>query len=268
MKLNRKLLSTFLLALINFYGCGAGGTGLVTPAPTLTGNWEIAGQVIDPHQLDSNGNPAVVTISSFALLSQNGTSVSGTVEDGYCFSPPSTFEVSGTLINDQLMLTPKNTTPTSSPQFSLTATVSPNFMTFQGAVFDQSACGFIPKSFGVTGHPYVSGAGVWAGSVISASGPTMTTKLNLVEAGPGSSGFPALSGEVVISGSPCFTSGSFAGVQIGNNLHGTIHTTNGEIVIPGFSGAFLDPSNQLIFSYSVQGGTCNGDNAQGTLIRQ
>jgi hypothetical protein len=75
---------------------------------------------------------------------------------------------------------------------------------------------------------------------------------------------------VTFSNSPCFTSGTLSGNQVGSTISGIINTPNGTIQIPqvGGTGAFLDSNNQLAMTYSVEGGTCNGDNDQGTLIHQ
>jgi len=268
MKRNRKLFFVFLLALGSSYGCGENAKYPGSPTLTLTGNWIISGQVIDPSRLDPNGNPAIMTIVSAAQLSQNGTAVSGMIEETFCFGAFSTFNVSGTLIDGQLTLAPTNPPPPSPLQFSVTANVSPDFKSFQGEVINFAGCTPVPSTFGVTGRPDSSAVGHWVGAIASAAGPVMNMRLNLNQAGTDASGVPALSGEVTISGSPCFASGTFTGNQIGRKLSGIIHTTNGDFQIPGFDGASLDPGNQLNFTYFIQGGSCNGDNGHGSLARE
>jgi len=270
MKSNRSYRFAFLLALLHFYGCGdLAGLGPNATAPTFTGNWNLVGEILNPNVLDGNGNPTYTPITSWAFLSQDGTSVSGMVVDNYCLPLESTYPVTGSLNNGQLTLTPSGPPPLPIERFTLSATVSASLNTLQGNGLNYETCAS-SLPFTVNGQQIASFAGKWAGTVKSVSGPSTTISVNLIEGGPDSSGFPALSGNATISGSPCFTTGAFAGHQIGNTLAGIISTKNGNIQIPQIGGpvANLDSSNQLLITYSVQGGSCNGDNAQGALSRQ
>jgi hypothetical protein len=272
MKLYNSLRIAFSLSILSFYGCGGAGiTNTITFMPTLTGNWVMSVEVPDPGKLDQNGNITYITRNSWAFLSQDGTSVSGTVEDNSCYPSQATFPVTGSLIGGQLTLIPTFKLPLEFGNFSLNATVSANLTTFQGETMKNS-CGLppVPLPLTTTGQQVASFAGTWTGTLTSVSGPSATIAATITEAGPDGTEFPSLSGNVTISGSPCFTAGTLAGNQIGNSLSATITTTNGTIEIPeiGSGGAFLNSGDQLSVSYSVQGGTCNGDYAQGTLTTQ
>jgi hypothetical protein len=270
MKLYNRLRIAFSLSILSFYGCGSAGiTNTTTPTPTLTGNWVMSVEVPDPSKLDQNGNITYITRNSVAFLSQDGTSVSGTVEDNSCYPSQATFPVTGSLISGQLTLMPTFKLPPEFGTFSLNATVSANLTTFQGETLE-NGCGLPIPLLTTTGQQVASFAGTWTGTLTSVSGPSATIAATIIEAGPDGTGFPSLSGNVTISGSPCFTAGTLAGNQVGNSLSATITTTNGTIEIPELLGvgAFLNSSNQLVVTYSVQGGTCNGDYAQGTLTTQ
>jgi len=265
MELPRSLGIIALLSVMNFCSCGS--TNLTT-VPTITGNWVISAEIPNPGVLDPTGNPTYTTVNSWAYLSQDGTSVSGMVVDNLCY--PSTFPVSGSLNSGHLRLMGEVTLPTEVENFLLDATVSPNLTTLQGdSIINPSHCGVSPV-FMTNGQQVESFAGTWTGILTSVSGPSATVSVTITEGGPGVNGFPDLSGNVIFSNSPCFTSGTLAGNQTGNLLSGIIKTTDGTIEIPQIGGmsAFLDPSNQMVISYSVQGGTCNGDYDQGTLTRR
>jgi hypothetical protein len=262
MKLNSNLKIAFSLSILSLCGCGSPGTtNTITPAPTLTGNWEIIQEIPNPVVIGGN-----TRFSSRAFLSQNGASVSGMVDDYVCYPAP--FPVVGSLDGSQLTLMSAVTLPPGFTRFFLSATVCTNLTTLQGGT-SPSGCEF-PPVLTTTGQQVASFAGSWMGTLTSVTGSSATISATILEAGPDSSGFPVLSGNVVISGSPCFTAGTLAGNQVGKSLSANISTTNGTIEIPqlGGGGAFLDSSNLLSVSYSVRGGTCNGDYALGTLTRQ
>jgi hypothetical protein len=267
MKLSRSLGIVVLLSVINF--CSCGGASLAT-APSMTGNWLLSVKILNQRVLDPAGNPTYSTVNSWAYLSQDGTSVTGTIEDNSCYAVLGIFPVTGSLIGDHLTLQSAVTLPPESENFVLNATVSANFTTLQGETINTPlSCGPIP-ALTTTGQQIESFSGTWKGTITSVSGPSATISATIVEAGAGSSGFPVLSGSVTFSNSPCFTSGTLAGNQTGPIFSGTISTTNGTLEIPQIGDSVISQvsGNQLFFSYSVQGGTCNGDYAQGTLTRQ
>jgi hypothetical protein len=192
------------------------------------------------------------------------------LEDNFCFPGRSTFPVTGSLNSSHLALAPAVAPPPGFENFYLNATVSTSLTTLQGEIMSSPpGCGF-PSVLIATGQQVASFAGSWMGTLTSVTGPSATISATITEAGADSSGFPVLSGNVTFSNSSCFTSGALAGNQIGPTLLGRISTTNGTLEIPqiGNSDTFLVSSNQLSVSYSVQGGTCNGDYAKGTLTRQ
>lgn len=172
--------------------------------------------------------------------------------------------VSGSLNSGQLVLNSGTANPIEN--FSLNASVSASLTSFQGQLmYSSSPCNSY-QTYGVTGQHLPSVAGNWSGTAVSASGPVATITASISEAGPDSSGFPALSGNVTFSGLPCFTQGNLSGNQVGIYVNASISTTNGTILIP--LGSALNSTGQLAISYSVEGGTCNGDSGSGMLSRQ
>jgi hypothetical protein len=167
------------------------------------------------------------------------------------------------------MLKPTLTLPSGFGNFLINAKVSTDLTTFDGLTV--SGCHLpVPPVVTTTGQQIASIAGPWKGTLTSVSGSSATISITIIEVGPDATGFPSLSGKVTFSNSPCFKSGTLAGNQIGTRFSGLINTSNGTIHIPqvGGPGSFLDLNNQLAMSYSVEGGTCNGDYVSGTLVRQ
>jgi hypothetical protein len=191
------------------------------------------------------------------------------IEDNFCYPGRTTFRITGSLNSSHLTLAPAVAPPPGFENFYLNATVSTSLTTLQGEIATSPSCG-LPPVLTATGQQVASFAGSWMGTLTSITGPSATISATIIEAGADSGGFPVLSGNVTFSNSSCFTSGTLAGNQVGPTLLGTISTTNGTLEIPqiGSDDAFLVSSNQLSVSYSVQGGTCNGDYAKGTLTRQ
>src|SRR5579864_4666891 len=129
MKPSRSLGLVVLLSVANFCSCGSAS---FTPAPTMTGNWVLSAQIPNPRVLDGNGQPTYIPVTSWAYLSQDGTSVSGMVADYFCESNISTFPVVGSLNGSQLTLMPAGALPPGTEYFSLNAMVSANLTTLQG----------------------------------------------------------------------------------------------------------------------------------------
>jgi hypothetical protein len=255
-----------LLIALSCCGCGSS-----TP-PSLTGNWLLTAKVPNPRVLDANGNPTYTTADSWAYLSQEGTSVSGTVVSNFFCAPevPATFSFAGQFQNNRLSIFPLSAFLNLAGSFTLQATVSSDLATIQsGTISGAWECN--PYALlAVTGQQVPSVAGRWAGTLTSVSGPSATIFATLYESGPDSTGFPGIAGDMIFSNSPCFSSGTVAGNQIGTFLSAIVKTTNGTLEIPQFenSSTIQVAGDQLFVSYSVQGGTCNGDYAQGTLTRQ
>jgi len=260
-----------IMALLSMLGCGGVG---VSSAPTLTGNWVITAEIPNPAVLNASGGITYTTINSWAYFSQSGASVSGIVASNLCSSASATFPVSGTLQNNNLQIYPSGTAEPPLGAFSFLGIVSSDLASLQtGRMSLLRVCelpNYNPYYVPMTGQQIPSVAGNWAGTLTSTSGPSTTISASLIESEPVTPGFPLLSGNVVFSGSPCFSTGAFAGTQFGPNVSGSITTTNGTLVIPQFGGleSSLNSRNQLYVSYSIQGGTCNGDTEQGTLTLQ
>lgn len=259
-------LTVSLAVVICLSGCGggslstsAGGNVGGSVTPTFTGNWYIGTGAL-PFE---------------GFLSQNGSSVSGTIRGSGC----TTFQfvsipVNGLLNNGQLTLAGSTVYPTTE-NFSLNATVSANLTSFQGQItYNSPLCGTF-QTFTATGQQIGLFSGSWAGTVLSASGSVAGIAVVITEGAPDANGFPVLTGSVTISNTPCFTTGSITGNQFGPYLNVIASTTNGLIYIPNqasgdaLSAALSNPTNnnQLAITYSVGGGTCNGDYGTGTLNR-
>jgi hypothetical protein len=246
-----------LSATLSSYGCGTGTDN--TPPPTLTGNWVISTEVHG-----RNGDD--ITIDSPAYLTQSGNSISGVVLDEICepeLRTIYTIPVTGSLSSGQLSLMQAPGLGFTD-HFLLNASAPGLLNMFSGQVFD--ICPF-PTTLYVnptTGRKIASFAGSWMGTLTSVSGPSATFSLSIAES-VADGEFPALSGSAVISGSTCFTGGTLTGSQRGDALSAVIETPSGSLEI--LSG-FLNSNGELGVSYTVQGGTCNGDNGGGTLARQ
>ncbi len=223
----------------------------------------------NPFVLDPNGNPTFIQVDSVAYLSQEGSSVSGTLTSNFCTSGlPITFSFSGQLQGNRLMISPLPVFSTEPGTFNLEVGFSSDLATIQGGTtFGAYECAQPDFLLELTGHLVPSVAGKWTGTVTSVNGRTANILATIYETGPAFDGFPILTGTALFSNSPCFTSGTLTGSQVGTSISGTIDTTNGSIEIGG-AGTPLYSSDQLLLNYWVQGGTCNGDYAQATLTRQ
>jgi hypothetical protein len=256
-----------VLITLSLWGCGNVGS---STAPTMTGNWVISVEELNRTVLDGNGNPTYTTINSWAYLSQQGTSISGIVQSNLCYPASTVFQVDGQLQNNKLRISPLAAFSAESGTFTLNAEISTDLSTIQGGdIFLPRGCNpaLLPT---VTGRQIPSLAGNWTGTLTSVSGPSASVSLILIQTSPNANEFPTLSGNATFSNSPCFMSGTLTGNQAGVLFSGTIATTNGTLQIPqiGTDHSYLASDNLLSVSYSVQGGTCNGDYAQGTLTRQ
>jgi hypothetical protein len=265
MKTSYSIAVAALLVALSCSGCG------LTPPPSVTGNWIISAKVPNPHVLDQNGNPTFIQVNSWAYLLQEGSSVSGIMTSNFCTAGlPVTFSFSGQLEGNHLMISPIAAFSKEPGTFNFETTVSADLASIQGgAAFGAQRC-FSPVLLDLNGQLVPSVAGNWAGTLTSANGQAVNISATIYETWTNPYGFPQLSGNVIFSNSPCYTSGTLTGSQFGTSFSGIINTANGVIEMPQFSGtdSFISSSGQLQFSYSVQGGTCNGDYAQGTLIRQ
>jgi hypothetical protein len=253
---SRMILIVYVCVALCLPGCGGtGGTatnGGGSPIPTFTGNWNVGGPVLG------------------AFLSQNGELVSGAfmIAPG-CNQGIYTVQVSGSLANGQLTL--NGSTPTPSLNLSVSASVSTALNSFEGQFSLSGYCGSYQTL--ITASQVPSLAGNWKGTVTSATDTQAVVAGTIFQAAPDSTGFPVLSGNVTISGSPCFTTGVLAGNQIGRGMIVAINTTNGTINIPNLQDAqsllnIRTINGQLQITYLVEGGNCNGDYGTGNVTLQ
>ncbi len=269
-----------------------------TSTPGSFSTWQFVGQE------NPSGGPANVLLGLYLL--QNGTSVSGmavylpfcsqpTLTAGILASPTgedAVFIVSGSFQNGTLSL---NSGVVADGGFGMTATYSPSKNVYNGtfpALLSAPATAECGADDNITGTAVPSYSGTWTGTMQSASGTQAQITASLVEGTVdpntfpnqtvASDQFPALTGSVTITGTPCFTTGTFSGNQMGPVLaglpnydilmggKGVITTTDGEIDLVALPAGWLavPGTAYLTFVYSVSGGNCNGDHGTGTLNRQ
>jgi hypothetical protein len=256
-KMMRKLLVLSLLVAI--VGCGGGGSNSTTQANsqqlTITsGNWDFAGQ-------DQGGSFVVG-----GMLTQSGANLSGIFHlfNSVCLSVATDIPVSGTAGAASATLT---SSPVASQVISATFTGSASTVSGNFNVTGGCAAGSV-GTFSGTLVPSLNGT--WSGSFLSVSGPpavNVTAPLTQSATANGD-GLFALSGTAALSNSVCFTSSTIAASAVSGRVIALI-LNNNDGSQTTFAGSLTSPSTakQITGSYSVSGGSCNGDSGTGTLTR-
>jgi hypothetical protein len=232
---------------------------------TFTGNWQITATV-------TSGTNTSGPLQFGAYLSQSGNAVSGEA----VFAPSDTclangnFSVSGSLDGNNLSLQAAPLVLNGTTVFNLTinGTVSSTLASFEGNFSAPTLCIGGSAVGTIAGQQVSSFAGNWTGAFQSVpTGNQVQVTVGLTEAGAilDSANFPSLIGNVNISGTPCFSTGSFSGYQAGPFLpNSVIITSDGTVLVKGS----LNSTGGLSLTYSIQGGNCSGDYGTGTLTRQ
>jgi hypothetical protein len=251
--------------------CGSGGgmgsastNGSGSPTLTFTGNWQITATV-------TSGTYTSGPLEFGAYLSQSGNAVSGEAVFGpsdTCLANGS-FSVSGSLDGNNLSLQSAPFVLNGTTVFNLTinGTVSSTLASFEGNFSAPTLCIGGSAVGTIAGQQVSSFTGNWTGAFQSGvTGNQVQVTASLTEGAiQDSSNFPSLTGNVNVSGTPCFSTGYFGGHQEGPLLPTSVITTSdGAVLVLGS----LNSTGGLSLTYSIQGGNCNGDYGTGTLTRQ
>jgi hypothetical protein len=254
----KKLLLLGLLAVV---GCGGGGgssssnTQATSQQLSITsGNWDFAGS--------DQGGPFVVG----GNLTQTGTNLSGVFHlfNSPCLALSTDIPMAGTI-------KASSATVTSAPVASqvISATFSGSASSISGTFSVAGGCAS-GSTGAFTGVLVPSLTATWTGSFLSVSGPpAVTATVPLTQSATADAdGLFALSGTAALSNSVCFTSSTISASAVSGRVIALLLNNNdGSQTL--FTGSLTAPATakQITGSYSVTGGSCNGDSGTGTLSR-
>jgi hypothetical protein len=260
--------STLFFFLLSAFVSGCGGSATTTSSPiaypNFAGNWNI---FVVP------SNPQVGSISFGGSITNSSGSASGMLhaQGSACYPISQDVPVSGSL-------TPLgNVTLTSTAVAGQTLTITAlSNSVYVPATNPQVMFGNFTISGGcadgesgtVNGLVAPSLNGVYAGTFQTVTGSTFGASISLLQGGPNVDGQYSVSGSVVFTGSPCFSTGAIASSTIfGDYSDVTINTNDGGTM--EFRGITFSPITTpmsiLVEYYRITGGACDGQTGGGQI---
>jgi hypothetical protein len=253
------LLTTSLLCL-----SGCGGTSAAGPAPgtnTLTGNWSFAATATTGPSLQ---------IGAY-LINSSGT-LTGTMHvtnNNGCYpittGKPENIPFTGTY-NSSTGAVSITSSAVSSQVITINGTIASNTSALTGGTYSIAGGCAGGDAGSITGNEDSSLTYTYSGSLTS---PSATFSAALTEQGPDQNGLYSVAtatSPISYTGTTCFTAGLPNGITYvtGNYVYLTIVNNDVSSSVLTFTGAATSYTGQTITgTYSISGGTCDGDS--GTL---
>ncbi len=252
----------FAAALLFFTLAGCGGGGSSTPqTPPLSitsGNWDFGVSSVTGTNFIIGGN-----------VTQSGSAITGTVRviNSTCIPTTTPVPVSGSVSGQSATVTSANIT-----NQVITATLSGSATTLNGN-YNVTGTGCAGGDHGTLAGVLVpSISGTWSGTFISnaAGNPQVGVTAPITEGSADATGIFALTGTVAFSGSPCFSTGTLANGSASAGRLSDVIIKNNDGSTTEFIGSLTTPATpkQMVGTYTVTGGVCNGDTGNGTLTKQ
>lgn len=250
-----------MLLCFAFSGCGGGSSSSNPPGSTFTitsGNWDFGAASNSGAQFIIGG-----------IVTQSGSNIVGTLRviNSACFDITVPVPVTGNVSGQTATVTSASV---AGQIISATLTGSANALTGTYIVTG-TGCAAGDKGT-LSGSLVPSISGTWAGTFVSSAigNPQIGVTSPITEGSFDATGIFTLTGTAAFSGSPCFSTGTFA---TGSGMAGRVSDViikNNDGSTAEFVGLMTNPAapTQMTGTYTVTGGLCDGDSGTGTLTKQ
>lgn len=253
----RFLAITAGLAVTFVSGCGMANTPIQV-GTSLSGNWAFAPSTAGVTLNLGFTQGAYETVSAIARLS-----------GAPCVSPATNILLTGSVGGDNQMLLISS--PFNGTTLSIKGQVAPDGKGIAGASwsFAGGNCGTLGTA-DVTATDYSEISGSFAGNFVDGSGNQLLTALLEQTTQPDQNGQFSLSGTATFPSNSCFVQQPTMTMSLvtGSSLSMSYEDPGSGAVLTA-SGTFNSAATQLtIASWSITGGSCNGDSGTGLLDQQ